>query len=246
MVFFVTGGTRGIGAGVVRDLLSAGHDVAFSYVARRDLADAMSAWAAEHAPGRQCRGYALDLRDPASVEEALDRAVAEFGTIEVVVLNAAVNRMGLAISMSDEDWRDVIDVNLSGAFYVTRQLLPTFLSNGWGRFIFISSIATYGMAGLSAYSASKAALAGFSASLSKEYGRKRITSNILALGFFDTDMTRELMPQAQKDFWHETCPAGRMGEPADVSQAVLYLASRGADFVNGETLHLTGGLRWAP
>jgi NAD(P)-dependent dehydrogenase (short-subunit alcohol dehydrogenase family) len=101
------------------------------------------------------------------------------------------------------------------------------------------------MAGLAAYSASKAALCGFSASLAKEYGRKGITSNVLTLGFFDTDMTREMMPEKQKAFWYETCPAGRMGEVNDVSQAVLYLASDGAGFVNGETLHLTGGLRWA-
>ena len=246
MVFFVTGGTRGIGAGIVRDLLTAGHDVAFSYVARADLAAALTDWARAHAPGRQCRGYEMNLRDSAAVERATDAVIDDFGTVDAAVLNAAVNRMGLTMTMSDEDWQEVIDVNLTGAFYVCRQLLPTFLSNRSGRFIHISSIAMYGMAGLSAYSASKAALCGFSAALAKEYGRKGITSNVLTLGFFDTDMTRELMPETQKAFWHETCPAGRMGETADVSQAVLYLASAGASFVTGETLHLTGGLRWAP
>jgi len=246
MVFFITGGSRGIGAGIVRDLLTAGHDVAFTYATRADLAADLTAWAATHAPGRRCRAYALDVRDSSAVERVADAVLADFDTIDAAVLNAAINRMGLTISMSDEDWREVMDVNVTGAFYVCRQLLPAFLANRSGRFIHISSIAVYGMAGLAAYSASKAALCGFSASLSKEYGPKGITSNVLTLGFFDTDMSRELMPDKQKAFWYETCPAKRMGTAADVSQAVLYLASPGAAFVNGETLHLTGGLRWAP
>ena len=246
MVFFITGGSRGIGAGVVRDVLAAGHDVAFSYATRQDLADEIVAWAGQHAPERRCRGYAMNLRDSAAVERVVDTVIEEFGTVDAAVLNAAVNNMGMTMTMSDEEWREVIDVNVTGAFFVCRQLLPLYLSNGSGRFIHISSLAMYGMAGVSAYSASKAALCGFSAALSKEYGRKGITSNVLTLGFFDTDMTRELMPESQKRFWYETCPAGRMGVPADVSHAVLYLASKNASFVNGETLHLTGGLRWAP
>lgn len=246
MVFFITGGSRGIGAGVVRDVLAAGHDVAFSYVTRQDLADEIVAWAAAHAPGQRCRAYAMNLRDSSAVERVVDAIVDDFGTVDAAVLNAAVNNMGMTMTMSDEEWHEVIDVNVTGAFYVCRQLLPIYLANGSGRFIHISSLAMYGMAGLSAYSASKAALCGFSAALSKEYGRKGITSNVLTLGFFDTDMTRELMPESQKAFWRQTCPVGRMGEPADVSHAVLYLASKSASFVNGETLHLTGGLRWAP
>jgi NAD(P)-dependent dehydrogenase (short-subunit alcohol dehydrogenase family) len=245
MIFFITGGTRGIGAGIARGVLSAGHDLAFSYVERADLAAELVAGAAISAPGQRCRAYQLDVRDPAAVERVIDQLLEDFGTVDVAVLSAAINRPGLAISLSDEDWRDVIDASLSGAFYVCRQLLPAFLANGRGRFIHISSIAMYGMVGLCAYSAAKAGLCGFSASLSKEYGRKGITSNVLTLGFFDTDMTRELLSEKQKADWQEKCPAGRQGQDSDVVQAVLYLASDGASFVSGETLHLTGGVRWA-
>ena len=152
----------------------------------------------------------------------------------------------LAVTMSNEDWQGNIDVNLSGAFYVCRQFLPTFLANGRGRFIHMSSIAMNGMAGLSGYSASKAGLVGLSSSVAKEYGRKGITSNVLMLGFFDTDMTREQMPDHQKEFWIQFNPVGRMGKMSEVSGTVLYLASDAAGFVNGETISLTGGLQWSP
>jgi NAD(P)-dependent dehydrogenase (short-subunit alcohol dehydrogenase family) len=246
MIFFITGGSRGIGGAIVRDVLAAGHDVAFTYRERRELAEAQLAWAQRHAPKQTCRAYALDIADAAAVERVIDQALDDFNGVDVVVNNAAVNRPGLAVSVADEDWRAVIDTNLSGTFYVCRQVLPTFLSNGRGRFIHISSIAARGMTGLVAYAASKAGLVGLSATLAKEYGRKGITSNVLTLGFFETDMTREQMPQQAKDYWYKFSPAGRMGEMQEISGTVLYLASDAAAFMNGETVSLLGGLSWAP
>lgn len=246
MIFFLTGGSRGIGAAIVRDVLAAGHDVAFTYVARRDLADRQIAWAKENAPGRACRAYEMDVADPAAVERVTDKVLDDFDTVDVVVNNAAVNRVGLALALADEDWRAVIDTNLSGAFFVCRQFLPVFLSNKRGRLIHMSSIAAAGMTGQTAYAASKAGLGGMSQAIAKEYGSKGITSNVLALGFFDTDMTREQMSDQSKDFWRRFCPTGRMGELNEISQAVLYLASDAAGFINGETISLMGGLTWAP
>jgi NAD(P)-dependent dehydrogenase (short-subunit alcohol dehydrogenase family) len=246
MIFFITGGSRGIGAAVVRDVLAAGHDVAFTYVAHKDKADEQVAWARENAPERACRAYKLDISDSAAVERVADLVLDDFETVDVVVNSAALNRAGLAASLSDEDWHAVLDTNLSGCFYVCRQFLPAFLSNKRGRFIHISSIASTGMAGQIAYAASKAGLNGLSTTLAKEYGRKGITSNVLKLGFFDTDMTREQMPAWAKDFWFKFCPAGRMGEMHEVSGTVLYLASEAGGFINGETISLLGGLTWAP
>lgn len=246
MIFFVTGGSRGIGAGIVKGLVAAGHDVAFTYATRADLAETVIAEAVKSAPDRKCRSYALDISDSSAVERVVDAVIEDFGTVDAVVLNAGINRPGLAVAMSDEDWRAVLDVNLTGAFFVCRQFLPTFLANGKGRFIYISSLAMTGMSGLASYAASKAGLVGLAMTLAKEYGRKGITSNVLTLGFFDTDMTRELMTAAQIKFWHDFSPVGRIGAISEVTQAILYIASDQAGFMNGETLNLTGGLYWAP
>ncbi|MBN9161511.1 MAG: SDR family oxidoreductase [Myxococcales bacterium] len=195
---------------------------------------------------RVARAYALDVRDSKRVDEVGERVLADFDTVDVVVCNAGVNQNGLAVSMSDEDWKLAIDTNLSGAFYVSRHFLPTFLANGRGRFIHISSIAQTGLSGQVNYGASKAGLIGLSGGLAKEYGKKGITSNVVVPGFFETDMTRETMSQKHKDFWNTFCPVGRMGELEEMSSTVLFLASDGASFINGQTLHVTGGLDWSP
>lgn len=245
MIFFITGGTRGIGSGIVRGVLSAGHDVAFTYVARAELAAEQLAWARENAPGSTCRAYQLDISDPVAVERTVEEVLDDFDTVDVVVNSAAINRAGLTASMSDEDWHAVIDTNLSGTFYVCREFLPTFLANRRGRFIHLSSIAANGMTGAPAYAASKAGLGGLSTTLAKEYGRKGITSNVLTLGLFDTDMTRDQMPTGAREFWDQYCPTGRMGDMREVSGMVLHLASDAGGFVNGEAISLAGGLAWA-
>jgi NAD(P)-dependent dehydrogenase (short-subunit alcohol dehydrogenase family) len=153
--------------------------------------------------------------------------------------------------MSDEDWRLVLDTNLSGSFFVARSFLPTFLAHGRGRFIFISSIAAGGLSGQANYAASKAGLSGLSGALAKEYGRKGITSNVIVPGFFETDMTRETMSAQQKSFWLQFCPLGRMGHlgergaGGEIAGMVLFLASAEAAFVNGQAISVTGGLDWS-
>jgi NAD(P)-dependent dehydrogenase (short-subunit alcohol dehydrogenase family) len=245
MRFLITGGSRGIGATLVLEAVAAGHDVAFTYRERADRAGEVVEQA-RRGPGRRCTAYPMDVRDPAAVEEVGDRILEDLGGLDVVVGNAACNRPGLAATASDEDWQEVLQTNLSGAFYVCRFFLPAFLATGFGRFIHISSVGMHGMTGQAAYAASKAGLLGLSGTLAKEYGRKGITSNVLVLGYFETDMTREHLSAGNQRLWEQLCPVGRTGNASEVAQAVLFLASAGAGFINGQTIHLTGGMDWVP
>lgn len=246
MRFFVTGGSRGLGARIVVDVCAAGHDVAFTYHRNEAQAQGVVQKALALRPSAVCLPYQLDVRDSAATEEVVDRAVEALGGLEVLVSNAGVNLGGLLVSLSDEEWEEVIDTNLTGAFHVCRQILPVLLAARFGRIVFVSSVGKDGGLGQAAYSASKAGLSGLSAAISKEYGRKGITSNVLVLGVFDTDMTREGLSQRNREFWDAYCPAGRIGSLTDVSQAVLFLASPDSGFVTGTELRLTGGLDWTP
>jgi len=243
-VLFITGGSRGIGAGVVRAAAAGGYDVAFTYRERRDSADAVIASVRAEAPDARCQAYQLDVRDSAAVERVGDQVLDDFGTVHVVVANAAVTHAGLAFSTTDEDWRNVLETNLTGSFFVARQFLPAFLANGFGRFIFMSSIASRGMSGDAAYSASKAGMLGLSGALAKEYGRKGITSNALLLSLFETEMTLKELSQQNREFYEKHCPVGRIGQVSEVAAAVLFLAGDGSSFVNGQELGVTGGLDW--
>ena len=174
-VLFITGGSRGIGAGVVSAAARAGYDVAFTYRERREAANAVIETVRAESPEARCEAYQLDVRDSEAVERVGDAVLDAFDTVHVVVANAAVTHACMAISTADEEWRAVLDTNLTGSFFVPRHFLPAFLANGFGRFIFMSSIAANGMSGDVAYSASKAGMLGLSSALAKEYGRKGIT-----------------------------------------------------------------------
>ncbi len=246
MVVFVTGGSRGIGEAIVLAAARSGHDVAFTYVRREAEALEVTRRAAEVRPGGRYAAYALDVRRAADVEAVGERVLAEFGSVGMVVSNAGINANNLVVSMSDEEWLSVIDVNLNGAFYVARQFLPSFLANRFGRFLFVSSLGATGVSGQANYCASKAGLLGLSASLAKEYGRKGITSNVVSPGFFDTDMTRGDMSESNREFWLRWCPLGRVGHAPEVAELVIFLASPAGSFINGEEIRVNGGLGWAP
>lgn len=245
MIFFVTGGSRGIGRGIVEVALSAGHDVAFTYRGQKEAAEEVLAFAAEKTPEKKCQAFQLDVRDAGAVESVGDRVLDEFGSVDAVICNAGIVRDAMAMSMSNEEWREVLDTNLSGSFYVARHFLPTFLANQYGRFIFLGSLAMHGISGQANYSASKAGLVGLAKAFGKEYGRKGITANVVVPGFFETDMTRDWMSQSYKDFWNNYCPTGRLGQIQEVAKVVLFLASEASSFVNCETVSVTGGLDWA-
>lgn len=243
-VMFVSGGSRGIGAGIVVGAARAGFDVAFTYRTRGDAAAEVVQRAQAARRGARVRAYELDVRDAAAVERVGDQVIDDLEHVDVVVANAALTKVGLAVSMSSEDFREVVDTNLTGAFLVTRQFLSSMLAQRWGRLIYVSSVAAHGMTGDVGYCASKAGLLGLSKAMAKEYGRKGITSNALVLGFFETDMSAESMSDENRSFYARYCPAGRAGRIHEVAEAVIYLAGDTGAFVNGQELALTGGLDW--
>lgn len=245
MNLFITGGSRGIGHHVLLAALEKGHNVAFTYQNPETDVDGILTKAKEVAPNAQCQAYQLDVRFSDQVSEVIDRVIDDFETIDAVVNNAGINRNTLAFSMSDEDWHDVIETNLSGPFFVIRQFLPLFLANRKGKFINVSSLAKDGISGQANYSASKAGLTGLSNGIAKEYGQKGITSNVIVAGAFETDMTRNSMSPDFKDFWIKHCPVKRMGHLNEFSEVVLFLASDASSFINGQEIWLTGGLNWA-
>ncbi len=246
MIFFVTGGSRGIGESIVLEAIRQGHDVGFTYLNNERRAIQVIDAAHNINGNARCRAYQLDVRNSAAVEEVGDRFLDDFESIDVVVANAGINKNNLVASMSDEEWDDVLRTNLTGAFYVCRQFLPTMLANGLGRIILMSSLGYSGVSGQANYCASKAGLHGLCSSMAKEYGRKGITTNVVAPGFFDTDMSRDGISQANRNFWMQYCPVGRLGELHEVAHAVMFLASKDASFINGQTIPITGGLDWAP
>ena len=248
MNYFITGGSRGIGADLVLEAVMLGHDVAFTYVSAEDKAAEVAAEAKKLRADVNVRFYHLDVSDQSEVETVLDQALDEFESLDVVVNNAGVNHDTLLVSMSDEQWHEVLGTNLHGPFYVCRQVLPTMMSNRYGRIINVSSLSSGGAAGQANYAAAKAGLHGLTKTIAKEYGRKGITANVVVPGFFETDMTRKSLPEHMRQFWHNYCPMpkGRPGELSEMSSVINFLASQEASFVNGQVIHVTGGLDWGP
>jgi NAD(P)-dependent dehydrogenase (short-subunit alcohol dehydrogenase family) len=246
MIFFVTGGSRGIGESVVLEAVRQGHDVGFTYLNNEKRAMQVLDAAQQINRDARCKAYQLDVRSSDAVDEVGDKFLEDFGSIEVVVANAGINKNNLVATMSDEEWDDVLRTNLTGTFYICRHFLPAMLGNGLGRFILMSSLGYTGVSGQANYCASKAGLHGLCSSMAKEYGRKGITTNVVVPGFFDTDMSRDGMSESNRNFWVQFCPVGRIGELHEVAHTVMFLASKGASFINGQTIPVTGGLDWAP
>ncbi len=246
MIYFITGGSRGIGAAVVLQAVTEGHDVAFTYISAEDKAQEVVHKAQEIRPESKCKCYRMDVRDPDEVERVGNQVLDDFDDMHVVVNNAAINKDNLLVSMSDEQWHDVLATNLHGPFYVSRQFLTTMLANRFGRIINISSVSATGATGQANYATAKAGLSGLTGSIAKEYGAKGITCNLVIPGFFKTEMTDATMSEESKFFWHKYCPVGRVGELDEICKVITFLASEAASFVNGAEIPVTGGLNFAP
>jgi len=246
MIYFVTGGSRGIGAAVVLQAIKEGHDVAFTYLSAEERARQIVQQAKQLRPECSCRHYRMDVRDSDEVERVGNQALDDFETVHVIVNNAAINRDNLAAYMSDEEWHDVIATNLDGPFFVCRHFLTTLLANRYGRIINISSIAAAGATGQINYASAKAGLRGLTRSLAKEYGPKGITANLVLPGFFDTEMTQQTMSEESRVFWLKYCPARRIGTLDEIGAVVTFLGSEAASFINGAEIPVTGGLEHAP
>jgi 3-oxoacyl-[acyl-carrier protein] reductase len=184
----------------------------------------------------------MNVTRGAEVSAAVERVMAEFGRLDVLVNNAGITRDGLLIRMKEEDWDRVLDVNLKGTFHCTKAALGVMVKQRRGRVISIASIVgVMGNAGQANYAASKAAIIGFSKSIAREYANRGITANVVAPGFIKTAMTDQLPEDVQTKL-REQIPLGRLGTPEDIAQAVAFLASDAAAYVTGQVLHVNGGM----
>jgi 3-oxoacyl-[acyl-carrier protein] reductase len=238
-VALVTGASQGIGAETARLLARRGAKVVLAARSTEKLQTLVSEFAAE---GLEAHALTLDVSKAAELAERVKEIPAEFQPVQILVNNAGITADNLLARMSLEQWQQVIDTNLTGAYALTRALLRGMMRNRWGRIIHIASISgLMGNPGQANYSASKAGLIGFSKAIARELGSRNITSNVVAPGFTETAMTAGL-DEAQRRQLQEQVVVGRLGTPQDIAAAVLYLASEEAGYVTGETLNVSGGL----
>ena len=232
----VTGASGGLGDAIARTLHAQGARVVLSGT-RTDALDALAAELGEGA-----HACPADLRDPAAADALVAAAEAACGPVDILVNNAGLTRDTLALRMKDADWQTVLDVDLSAPFRLARAALRGMVRRRAGRIIGIGSIVGHtGNPGQANYAAAKAGLAGMTKALAQEVGSRGVTVNLVAPGFIETPMTDALSPE-QRAKLTGAIPLGRMGRPADVAAAVLYLASEEAGWVTGATLHVNGGM----
>ena len=235
-VALVTGASRGIGAAIAAALAAAGATV-IGTATSQSGADGIST-----ALGAKGRGLVLNVADQESVDAAVKDLQANEGAPTILVNNAGITRDNLLMRMKQEEWDDVIATNLTGTYRVTKACLRGMMKAKKGRIINIASvIAVMGNAGQANYAATKSGMVGFSKSLAREIGSRGVTVNVVAPGFIDTDMTRDL-PQENRDAMLAQVPLGRLGEGEDIANAVLFLASAAGAYITGETLHVNGGM----
>lgn len=237
---FITGASRGIGKACAEALAAAGARVVLAARQRERLEEVAAALRAQ---SHEAFVVELDLASSDSIREAFSKASKEFGRIDILVNNAAITRDGLAVRMKPEDWRVVLDTNLTGAFTAIQQVLPGMMRERWGRIINISSVVgEAGNPGQANYVASKAGLIGLTKSLAQEMASRNITVNAIAPGFIETDMTSVLAPDVKEKLL-ASIPLKRMGRPEDVAAAVRFLAGEDAAYITGHVLDVNGGLR---
>jgi 3-oxoacyl-[acyl-carrier protein] reductase len=232
----VTGATGGLGGAIARALHAQGAVVGVSGT----RAEALEALAKEL--GERVHVLPCNLGDAAQVEALVPSAEKAMGQLDVLVNNAGITRDGLFMRMKDEDWEQVLAVNLTSAFRLSRACLRGMMKRRFGRIVSITSVVgVTGNAGQGNYAASKAGMIGMSKSLAAEVASRNITVNCVAPGFIASPMT-DVLNEKQREGIMSAIPAGRLGEGADVAAAVVYLASREAGYVTGQTLHVNGGM----
>ena len=242
-VALVTGGGRGIGAACALALARDGMDVMLGYTAGAAPAEAVAEEI--RALGRRAAVHRADVADPDAAAAMVAACEEELGELDAVVLNAGITRDGLAVRMRVEDWREVIDVDLSGAFYVAKPALRGMLRRRRGAIVALSSVVGLtGNAGQANYAAAKAGLIGMVRSLAREAGPRGVRVNAVAPGYIATDMTDALTDE-QREAMRVATPLGRLGDPDDVAGAVAFLCGPDAGFITGSVLTVDGGMTMA-
>jgi 3-oxoacyl-[acyl-carrier protein] reductase len=238
-VALVTGASRGIGKAILHALGRAGATVVGTATSESG-AEAISQDLA--AAGLKGEGMMLNVTDGAQVEAAIEAILGRHGRIDILVNNAGITRDNLLMRMKDDEWGDILDTNLTSVFRLSKAVLRPMMKARFGRIVSIASVVgVSGNAGQTNYAAAKAGMIGFSKSLAQEVGSRGITVNCVAPGFIDTDMTRAL-PEAARSKLLERIPLGKLGSAEDIASAVVFLASDGAGYVTGSTLHVNGGM----
>ena len=238
-VALVTGASRGIGQAIALALGKMGATVVGTATSDKG-ADAITAYLSEQ--GIKGQGMTLNVTDSDSVSQVLAAATEAFGAPSILVNNAGITRDNLLMRMKEDEWQDIIDTNLTSVYRLSKACLRAMTKARKGRIISISSVVgASGNAGQTNYAAAKAGLIGFTKSLAREVGARGITVNAVAPGFIDTDMTRAL-PDAQREALLTSIPLNRLGQPEEIAAAVAFLASPGAAYISGETLHVNGGM----
>ncbi|HYG30846.1 MAG TPA: 3-oxoacyl-[acyl-carrier-protein] reductase [Allosphingosinicella sp.] len=236
MTALVTGASGGIGSAIARALAGQGARLAVSGSNAEKLESFRRELGGDHV------ALAADLSDAEAVDGLVPRAVEAFGKLDILVNNAGVTRDNLAMRMKDEEWSDVIRINLEAAFRLARSALKPMMRARHGRIISITSVVgSTGNAGQANYAASKAGLVGMSKALALEVATRNITVNCIAPGFIQSAMT-DVLPDAQKEALLARVPAGRLGAGEDIGAAAVFLASREAGYVTGQTIHVNGGM----
>ena len=235
-IALVTGATRGIGKAIATALVEQGATVigtATSESGAQSISDYL---------GANGKGWVLDVSSSDSVDAVIKEITAEYGAPTVLVNNAGITRDNLMMRMKEDEWDQVINTNLTSVFRVTKACLRGMTKAKFGRVISISSVVgSMGNGGQTNYSAAKAGLEGFSRSLAAEIASRGITVNCVAPGFIETDMTK-VLPEEHKAKLVEKVPSSRLGQPEEIAAAVAFLASNGAAYITGETLHVNGGM----
>jgi 3-oxoacyl-[acyl-carrier protein] reductase len=240
-IALVTGAARGIGRAIALELAAQGADVVVNYRSRPDAAEDVAEQI--RSMGRGALVIKADVADQDQVETMVDRIVEEWGSVDILVNNAALHRGGRVQKIGLEDWDLVLHTTLRGAYYCCRLVVPLMVERGWGRIINISSNAgVHGHAGDTAYGAAKAGLIGFTKSLAREVAKRGITANVVVPGFLKTDMTAPLFDTAEKVRAEiNGIPMGRPGEPREIAEVVSFLAFKGS-YVTGAVIMVDGGM----
>ncbi|MBK6686538.1 MAG: SDR family oxidoreductase [Deltaproteobacteria bacterium] len=241
-IALVTGGTRGLGLAIAEALATAGHTPILGY--HQDEAAAAAALTSIRTLAPRAVAWPVDIADPEAVEALATRAQAELGPIQILINNAF--RSGRppqkVHELSPSAWREDLATNLDGPFWVTRAALPQMIASGFGRVVFIGSLAARGEMGRAAYSTAKAALAGLAGTIAQEYARQGITANVISPGFIDAGAFLRLSPEIRERALKRV-PSGRAGQASEVAALVTHVVSDAGGYLNGQVLSVDGGTR---